>query len=184
MSDDKLLQILLHTKVFQGLSEEDLSLFCRYFQRVPFKENDILVQEGQLRKALHIILHGKVKVFLLRYVEGKEHHRITEVSLAELEYGDCFGEFSLFDEKPASASVIATQAGELVRLSKPVFDSILETNDHIAKTIYHNFVQILISHIRRSDQEYDRLLTVRQARHFKEGTEEYYLERLLVPRND
>ena len=47
MSDDKLLQILLHTKVFQGLSEEDLGLFCRYFQRVSFKENDILVGNGR-----------------------------------------------------------------------------------------------------------------------------------------
>jgi CRP-like cAMP-binding protein len=182
MGDDKLLQILLHTKVFQGLSKENLNVFCRYFQRVPFKENDILIQEGQLRKALHIILRGQVKVFLLRYVEGKEHHRITEVPLAELEYGDCFGEFSLFDEKPASASVIATQEGELVRLSKPVFDSILETNDHIAKVIYHNFVQILISHMRRSDQEYDRLLTVHQSRNLQERTEEYYLDQLLKVR--
>ena len=182
MADDKLLQILLHTKVFQGLSEQNLELFCRYFQRVPFKDNDVLVQEGQLRKALHIILHGQVKVFLLRYVEGKDQNRITEVQLAELEDGDCFGEFSLFDEKPASASVIATRPGELVRLSKPVFDSILDTNDHIAKIIYHNFVQILIAHMRRSDKEYDRLLTVQQARHFRERNEDYYLEQLLNPR--
>lgn len=180
-NDDKLLHILLHTKVFQGLSNEHLKLFCRYFQRVPFKENDVLVQEGQLRKALHIILHGQVKVFLLRYLEGSAQSRITEVALAELGDGDCFGEFSLFDEKPASASVIAIRSGEMVRLSKPVFDSILESNDHIAKVIYHNFVQILIARMRRSDKEYDRLLTAQQTRRIREHAEDYYLERLLSP---
>ena len=182
MADEKLLQIVLHTKVFHGLSKDNLKLFCRYFQRVPIKENDVLVQEGQLRKALHIILHGQVKVFLLRYVEGSDQNRITEVALAELNDGDCFGEFSLFDEKPASASVIATGPGEIVRLSKPVFDSILEANDHIAKTIYHNFVQILISRMRRSDKEYDRLLTIHQTRNVRERNEEYYLDQLFPPR--
>lgn len=167
LSDDKTVQILLHTKVFQGLTPEDLQLFCRYFQKVKFKENDILIQEGQLRKALHVILRGQVKVFLLRYIEGRKHHRLTEVPLAELDDGDCFGEFSLFDEKPASASVIATQPGELIRLTKPVFDSILETNDRIAKVVYHNFVQILISRMRKSDHEYDRLLTIHQSLHLK-----------------
>lgn len=167
MNEEKTLQILLQTKVFQGLTLDDLRLFDRYFQRIPFKENDVLIQEGQLRKALHVLLSGQVKVFLLRYIEGKTHNRLTEVPLAELESGDCFGEFSLFDEKPASASVIASQAGELIRLTKPVFDSILETNDRIAKKIYHNFVQILISRMRKSDQEYDRLLTVHQSLHLQ-----------------
>lgn len=167
MMEDKNLEILLHTKVFQGLTIEDLHVFERYFQRIPFKENDILIQEGQLRKALHVILTGRVKVFLLRYIEGKTHNRLTEVPLAELEAGDCFGEFSLFDEKPASASVIAIESGELIRLTKPVFDSILETNDRLAKMIYHNLVQILIFRMRKSDNEYDRLLTVHQALHLK-----------------
>jgi CRP-like cAMP-binding protein len=166
-SEEDLLHILLSTKVFQGLTNDDLKLFCRYFQKIPFKKNDILIQEGQLRKALHIILRGQVKVFLLRYIEGTKEHRITEVPLAALDEGDCFGEFSLFDEKPASASVIATRPGELIKLTKPVFDSILETNDHIAKTIYHNFVQILITRMRKSDQEYDRLLTIHQSLHLK-----------------
>ena len=165
MYDDRTLRILLNTKVFQGLTDEDLKLFCRYLQHVPFHENELLIQEGQLRKALHIILRGQVKVFLLRYLEGEGESKITEVPLAAMEEGDCFGEFSLFDEKPASASVIATQPGELVKLTKPVFDSILETNDHIAKTIYHNLVQILITRMRKSDQEYDRLISLHQSIH-------------------
>jgi CRP-like cAMP-binding protein len=165
--EENTLHILLNTPVFQGLTHDDLKLFCRYFQKIPFKENDILIQEGQLRKALHIILKGQVKVFLLRYIEGRNDPRITEVPLAALDEGDCFGEFSLFDEKPASASVIATQPGELIKLTKPVFDSILETNDRIAKTIYHNFVQILVLRMRKSDQEFDRLLTVHQSFHLQ-----------------
>ena len=167
MFENKTLRVLLHTKVFQGLTDEDLKLFCRYFQKVEFDEHEILIQEGQLRKALHVILQGQVKVFLLRYIEGETEQKITEIPLAALEEGDCFGEFSLFDEKPASASVIATKPGELVKLTKPVFDSILETNDRIAKTIYHNLVQILISRMRKSDQEYDRLISLHQTIHLQ-----------------
>lgn len=160
MADERIIQVLLHTTLFKGLASEDLKLFSHYFQRLAFEKNDILIREGQLRKALYVLLQGQCQVFLPRTVEGQEGHRITEVPLNTLEAGDCFGEFSLFDSDPASASVIATQPGEVLTLSKPVFDSILKADDRIAKTIYYNLVHVLIQRIKKSEQEYDRIIRV------------------------
>ena len=71
--------------------------------------------------------------------------------------GDFFGEYSLIDSKPASASVIATQAGELIKITKHNMDNILENNDRIAKIVYLNILKILVERLRHINREYDEI---------------------------
>jgi CRP-like cAMP-binding protein len=80
---------------------------------------------------------------------------MSKVQLNTLNAGDCFGEYSLIDQQPTSASVIATQPGELIKIPKPAFDAVLQTNDRIAKTIYHNILRILIQRLRRLNIDYN-----------------------------
>ena len=61
---------------------------------------------------------------------------MSKVQLNTLCAGDCFGEYSLIDQNPISASVVATEAGELIQITKPAFDAVLQANDRIAKTVY------------------------------------------------
>jgi CRP-like cAMP-binding protein len=72
--------------------------------------------------------------------------------------GDCFGEYSLIDQQPTSASVIATQPGELIKITKPAFDAILQDNDRIAKIVYFNILRILIRRLRKLDTNYNLFL--------------------------
>jgi CRP-like cAMP-binding protein len=75
-----------------------------------------------------------------------------------LQAGDCFGEYSLLDQQLTSASVTATQDGELLKITKPAFDEILNANDHIAKIIYYNLLQVLIGRLRKLDASYNQYL--------------------------
>lgn len=72
-----------------------------------------------------------------------------------LQPGDCFGEYSLVDAQPASASVVALDPSVLLTLSRTTFDQLAATHDKLAKMIYRNLLGILIRRLRQKDQELD-----------------------------
>src|SRR5205823_1218862 len=99
---------------------------------------------------LYIILTGEfavdlpLGVYIPQQVGGAVERRMTKVQLSGLQAGDCFGEYSLLDHQPTSAAVVASEAGELLKISRPVFEAVLQGNDRIAKTVYANMLRILI----------------------------------------
>jgi CRP/FNR family cyclic AMP-dependent transcriptional regulator len=89
--------------LFESLSPEDraeleLGVHIQHFQK-----GSILVHQGDdSNNMLYIILSGRLKVFT-----GNEEGK--EALLTFMESGDAFGELSLFDEQPRSASVMAVE---------------------------------------------------------------------------
>lgn len=152
--------ILERTSVFQGLTRADLQIFRDACQRRTCQEKEVIIQEGRYSNTLYIILAGQFQVFLPQHIRGSNARRFTDVKLNTLTVGDYFGEYSLIDGKPASATVIALRAGELLQIPQAHFDAIVTQNDRIGKIIYRNLLQLLITRMRQKEQEYDLLLTV------------------------
>ncbi len=90
----------------------------------------------------------------------KQSKRLETVKLAVKNVGGFFGEYSLIDSKPSSASIIATQPGELVKIANIDLDIIFKKNDRIAKTIYRNVLQVLVRRLRNINKEYDVIYLV------------------------
>lgn len=157
MIENKILRILSNFEIFKGLTEDDLKKIQANCQRLKFREADILLQEGQSNSALFIIMEGQAEVCLPEQNREIKYKRPTKVKLAIENEGDFFGEYSLLDSKPTSASVIATQDGELIKITKHSLDNILESNDRIAKTIYLNILKILVERLRHINKEYDEI---------------------------
>ncbi len=157
MTENKILQILSNFEIFKDLTEDDVKLIQANCQRLKFIKSDILMKEGQVNSAIYIIIKGQVEVCLPEQDGGAEFKRPTKVKLAIEKEGDFFGEYSLIDSKPASASIIATQDGELIKITKHNLDNILGNNDRIAKTVYLNILKILIERLRHINREYDEI---------------------------
>ncbi len=157
MTEDKILQILSNFEIFKELTEEDVKKIRTHCQRLKFKEAEVLMKEGQINSAIYIIIKGQVEICLPVQNEDAKLKRPTKVKLAIENEGDFFGEYSLIDSKPASASVIATQDGELIKITKNGLDNILENNDCIAKTVYLNILKILVERLRHINREYDEI---------------------------
>ncbi len=157
MIESKNLQILSSFVIFKGLTEDDLKMIQVNCQRQRFKEGDILLKEGQVNSDFYIIINGQVEVCLPEQNIEIKSKRPTKVKLAIENEADFFGEYSLIDSKPASASVIAKQAGELIKITKYGLEKILENNDRIAKTVYLNILKILVERLRRINKEYDEI---------------------------
>jgi CRP-like cAMP-binding protein len=164
MFEDETLRALANAEIFQGLTHDEVKIFYDSSQRVTFNKADTLIEKGQVGSALYIILKGQFEVdlplgvYVPQQTGDQVEHRMSKVQLNALNEGDCFGEYSLIDQQPASASVIATQSGELIKITKPAFDAVLQANDRIAKTVYYNVLRILIGRLRKLNTEYNLFL--------------------------
>ncbi len=64
-----------------------------------YQNSEKIIEAGQMEKRMYIILEGFVSIYL---TDGK-----NRVEVAHLKKGDFFGEISLFNNTPRSATVVA-----------------------------------------------------------------------------
>ncbi len=159
MFKNKITDILSHVEVFDGLAKADLKIVSKCCQRISFKKEEALIDIGQTPSAFYILIKGQLRVLLPERLEGRKEHRASEVNLNTLNEGDCFGEYSLIEKTPASASVIGVQSGEVLKIPENDFQQIMD-NDRIGKTVYCNLLHILIQRLRKKEEELDLVLVV------------------------
>ena len=154
----RVVQLLGRVKVLQDLEGEDLERFAGACRKVPFGEGDMILNEGDPPSGFYVVAEGELRVFLPREVKGKKERRISDVDLNRLREGDCFGEYSLIDRQPVSASIRAVRAGSVVLIETEAFLQIIEGDDRIEKIVYRNLLRILVQRLRKREKEYDFLL--------------------------
>ena len=160
MSNSEILHILSKTEVFHGLTQTDLELLAQHCEKRTFHKGDTLVKERHPASGFHIIVKGKLEVVLPEHIEGRREQRVSEVKLNVLKEGDCFGEYAIIDKMPASASIVAIESGEVLRITEDDFNQILDANDRIAKTVYHNLLRKVVKRLRKREKEYDLFLVI------------------------
>jgi CRP/FNR family transcriptional regulator, cyclic AMP receptor protein len=104
--------------LFAGLSDAALRELTRLLRRRRFRRNEVIFHQGDPGDALHIVASGSVKV-VLPSAEG------DEAIIATLRPGDFFGELSLLDSAPRSATVVALEPSETMTLPNLVFHDVL-----------------------------------------------------------
>ena len=87
---------------------------------VRFKKGATIIHEGTIGSNAYLILSGSVEVFKK---VGDE-----KLVLSRLVKGNIFGEMSLVDDKPRSATIVALEDTEVRILSRERFESMLEQN--------------------------------------------------------
>jgi CRP/FNR family cyclic AMP-dependent transcriptional regulator len=113
------------TPVFANLDEAKAKTLFKEVQRRPFPKNSFVIHSGDQSDWFYLILSGRVKI-VIPDEEGKE------VILSILGPGDHFGEFSLIDGQPRSASVVTMEESTLLLISKDRFRECLDNNPDIA----------------------------------------------------
>ena len=103
-------ELLSNIALFESLTSEDLDALTLRLEEVVFEEGQAIFQQGDEGSSLFIIEEGAVEI---AYGEGK-----AKVVLATLFNGQYFGELSLFDGSPRSATATALKHSELIRLDR------------------------------------------------------------------
>jgi CRP-like cAMP-binding protein len=111
---------LPRTGILSFLDDESRELLAGYGTIRATTAGEVIIQEAQPQTFLYVVVTGVYAV--TTKAAGRE------VQLDTVEEGDCFGEVSLFQPGPASATVTGTQAGRLwymesEQLQQFLFDS-------------------------------------------------------------
>jgi len=110
--------------LFAALSDQDAWELIRLARQESAPAKQAVFQVGQAGVSLHIVLEGRVKVSLLSE-EGKE------AILSILGSGEAFGEMSLFDGEPRSATVTTMEPCRFLVLRRQDFLPFLEKRVHV-----------------------------------------------------
>jgi cation transporter-like permease len=106
-------ELLSKISFFQTLPADDLVALGRRMEEDRFAAGQVIVREGDPGATLYLIEDGAVEI---SYGEGKRH-----VRLARLEVGQYFGELSLFDGAPRSATATAIEPATVLKLERDDF---------------------------------------------------------------
>ncbi|MPZ63400.1 MAG: cyclic nucleotide-binding domain-containing protein [Propionibacteriales bacterium] len=102
--------VLLQAPLFGGLDEEAASALRASMAEGRLARGDVLFREGDAGDRLYVVTDGKVKL-------GRTSSDGRENLLAILGPGQMFGELSLFDPGPRSATVTAVTDVKMMSLS-------------------------------------------------------------------
>ncbi len=117
--------MLAEVPIFALLDQAERGTLAELLDTVRFDKGDTLFSYGDAGDALYIVLHGRVQV----YVENNEGEKIM---LGENERGDVFGEISLFDGGPRTATAVAIEDSECLTLSREKLLDLIREHPHAA----------------------------------------------------
>jgi CRP/FNR family transcriptional regulator, cyclic AMP receptor protein len=138
--------LLRKVPLFSSLKDEEIEAINQvsFVKKYP-KDMMILLAEEE-GDTLFVIINGKVKVTSFSET-GKE------VIFSIMGAGDFFGDMSLLDGKPRSASVIAVEDSELCLLRRGDFNRLVEKHPGIALKL----LEELTSRLRKADERIESL---------------------------
>ncbi|MCO5105476.1 MAG: cyclic nucleotide-binding domain-containing protein [Burkholderiaceae bacterium] len=137
---------LRRVPLLSSLNEQQLETLAAGSARRNFPKGRTIVAEGEPSQSLYILLSGRAKV-QRSDSEGKE------VILAVLGSGDFFGEMSLIDEAPRSASVITLESCDFMSINKDAFRSMLMQSPEMCMAVMKGMVRRL----READKKIETL---------------------------
>ena len=118
MDEDFAVESLRRCALFANVEPDALRLVARSLRRRRFRRNEVIFHQGDPGESLHVVATGAVKI-VLPSAEGEE------AIIATLRTGDFFGELSLLDGAPRSATAVAIEQSETMALPRSAFHDLL-----------------------------------------------------------
>ena len=114
--------------IFLGLTKTALLQVARASVEITYMPGEIVVRQGDPGDSLCIITEGTVEV------------RHDERVVARMASGDFFGELSVIDGEPRSATVVAVDEVVVLTLSSAEFDTLM-TNSYFARAVLRSLAK-------------------------------------------
>jgi len=127
---------------FTQLDDRELDAVRALATEKNYPKNAVVLTEGEMGDSLYMIQGGKVKVFI-----GDENGR--EIILKILGPGAFFGEMSMIDKQPRSASVRTIEASSFLVLTHAAFERCIEQVPRIANLV----MRVLAERVREADRK-------------------------------
>ncbi len=142
------MHVLSQIKLFHGLRENDLTELYSLAFPLNLNANEFVFEEGSLGHQLYVLLNGQVQMIVNNPNTEGETLVLTNVGENE-----CFGEMSIFDDLPRSASAICRAPSTILEFHKADLFDYFEKDNFVGMVIMKNLGAILSFRLRMSDEE-------------------------------
>jgi CRP-like cAMP-binding protein len=143
---EDLQKMLSSVSLFNGLTAQGLERVAAVGNEKRQARGVYIFKEGEPGNTLYVILEGKIRIS--RTVPG-----MGEEALAILGPGEAFGEMALIDQFPRSADAIVHESCRLLEISREALEDLLLMQKELAYEILWNFVKILSSRLRETNDK-------------------------------
>src|ERR1700757_2209766 len=113
---------------FRNIPRREYGRLFQALVKRHYEVGDVLFKEGDVGRALFILEWGQIEI-TRRTAAGKTQR------LAILDSGDYFGEISLMDDQPRTASAVAVTPSRVYLLYRTELDVLLQEAPHAAAAI-------------------------------------------------
>ena len=130
-------------RVFSDIDDVDLTELALRMRPQHLRKGQVLFREGDPGNEMFIIRRGTM--IISKPVTGK-----VEQVLARMSVGDFFGEMSLFDREPRSATLQAETEATLLGLDRDSVEHLARVSPRAAAAFFRSLVHVFIVRLRDS----------------------------------
>ncbi len=127
-----------------GLSQDELEKFSQYLYVAKAVKDEPIFNEGAIEPYMCFIADG-----LVRIAKGDSKKHVK--TICEIGAGRTFGEMSIIDGLPRSASAVAAEDTTVLILTKENFERLLKDSPKLGIALYGKLAQMMSHRLRISD---------------------------------
>jgi CRP/FNR family transcriptional regulator, cyclic AMP receptor protein len=138
----EIFKVMQAMPIFQNLSRRELSAVLRILHEREYQVDEVIFRENEPGLGMYIIETGKVAIL----------SEAGKLQLTELSGGDFFGEISLLDAAPRSATAIARSACRIFGFFQPDLYGLIERNPALGIKIILGLSRLVCERLRQTNQ--------------------------------
>lgn len=139
-------EILRNVGFFSTLEEKDLLLIADISKEVNYEQGTTIFKEGEKAGSLFIVIDGTVKIYKDADFENKK-------VLASFSKMDVFGELSVFDELPRSATAVSSLNTKCLVINSCDLNKLMSENQEFTVRLLKQVIKTVSSRIRITNEK-------------------------------
>ena len=139
-------------KAFNFLSTEEVGELCPYLELREWKQDAIVMQEGEFEDYMGFVVEGKLAV--------KKHTSFWDkhIVIAILEKGTMVGEGAFIDQGPRSNTIVAMEKCRILILTAAKMNDLILNRPMIAIKLMKHMLHIISLRLRKAGDRISELL--------------------------
>ncbi|MHB8876185.1 MAG: cyclic nucleotide-binding domain-containing protein [Myxococcaceae bacterium] len=130
--------------IFGGLEGHSLDRVVDVLQERTFRAGTVIFNEGELGREMYVLREGEVEI-------QRESSSGKPVPIVRLGPGETFGEMTLVELQPRSATVVATKAVKTLSLTNLDLYNLYRDDNYAYVIVLQNICRMLSRRLRKAD---------------------------------
>ncbi len=140
--EDNIRDILRKVPIFKDLNNRELNRLERILHRREYRQDEVIFHQGDPGLGMYVIESGSVGIMLVP----------AQTAIAELFDGEFFGELSLLDDSPRTASAIAKTPCKMLCLFQPDLFDLIDLDPRLGVKILLGLSRTIGERLKRTNE--------------------------------